>query len=152
MRVLFLDIDGVILSGNELYRTRNNRWLPPAQIALLNDVCERTGALVIVSSTWRMDERCRDLLTAAGFTGGFHEDWRTKRWHQVGSLYAADRRGGEIADWLDRHQEVERYAIVDDDSDMRSDQLPWFVQTPFLDGMQREHADRLIELLAGAAP
>lgn len=147
MGVLFLDIDGVVLSGKELRRTRNNRYLPPAQIALLNDVCERTGCHVVVSSTWRMDERCRELLVSAGFTGRFHDDWRTKRWHSVGSLYVGDRRGGEIAEWLSRHPEVELYAIVDDDSDMTAEQMPRFVQTPFEDGMQREHADRLIGLL-----
>jgi hypothetical protein len=74
-----------------------------------------------------------------------HEDGSTKR--LSGDAY--NGRGSEIAEWLSRHPEVDRYAIVDDDSDMLPEQVPFFVQTSFETGMTDEHAAKLIEVLNG---
>jgi phosphoserine phosphatase len=147
-RILFLDIDGVILSGRELHRTRNNRYIPPEAVALLNEVCKRTGCIVVISSTWRIVEPfVRGMLKKAGFSGEFAKDWKTPHGVMVGSLQLSERRGHEIADWLGRHPEVERYAIIDDDSDMLPEQRPFFVQTHFNDGIQPEHVERLVKVL-----
>ena len=57
--------------------------------------------------------------------------------------------GGRTGEWLSRHPEVERYAIVDDDSDMLPEQMPFFVRTSAeTGGLKKRHADRLIKLLA----
>lgn len=141
MRVLFLDIDGVILSGEELWASGNPRYLPPHKVELLNEVIERTGAVVVVSSTWRHDRETPSLLRKAGFRGRFHDDWRTER-------FSTAFRGAEIAEWLTRHPEVERYAILDDDSDMLENQRPFFVQTRFTVGLMREHVEALVDILS----
>src|SRR3546814_13573795 len=75
--VLFLDIDGVILSGRALWKSGNHTYLPPQAVALLNEVCERTGARVVLSSTWLRDTTCRRRLIAAGFTVHFQRSLRT---------------------------------------------------------------------------
>lgn len=140
MRIIFLDIDGVILSGRALWASRDHTYLPPRAIALLNEAVRRTGADVVVSSTWRRDENCRDRLRAAGFEHEFHEDWRTL---PLGGGF----RGHQIAKWLDEHPAVERYVILDDDSDMRPEQKPFFVQTKFEDGIQPEHVEKIVAIL-----
>ncbi len=146
-KVLFLDIDGVILSGNALRETGDNRYLPPAAIALVNEVLDRTGAVVVVSSTWRMHADCRELLARAGLTR-LHDDWATPTGRQmVGPLILGRTRGSEIQDWLDRHPEVERYAIVDDDGDMLDHQRRYFVQTGFMGGIDDGTVDMLVEIL-----
>ena len=67
MKVLFLDMDGVILSGRELRRTKNNSYVPPSAVALLNQVVERTGCQVVMSSAWRyLKPDARGLLREAG--------------------------------------------------------------------------------------
>ena len=52
-------------------------------------------------------------------------------------------RGKEIDEWLKRHANVDRYAIIDDDSDM----LPWqgrhFFQTNYAEGLTPEIAERV---------
>lgn len=147
MKVLFLDIDGVVLSGEELWATGNNRYLPPAKIALVNEVLRRTGSLVVVSSTWRCFDECLDLLRAAGLTA-IHRDWRTDRESRTtGGLYIGEVRGHQIKRWLDAHPEVDSYAIVDDDADMLPEQMPRFVQTPFVTGIGQEHVERLARML-----
>lgn len=146
MKVLFLDIDGVVLSGQELWRTRNNRYLPPEKIALVKEVCDRTGAVIVVSSTWRMSDDTEAQLRDAGLP--LHDDWRTPFNREMrGSLYIADRRGGEIEQWLEQHPEGGAYAIVDDDDDMLGRQIDSFVQTPFETGIDREHVERLVAIL-----
>jgi hypothetical protein len=146
LKVLFLDIDGVVLSGRELRRTRNSRYLPPEKIAHIAEVCKRAGAVVVVSSTWRYSDETRDALLALGLP--LHPDWRTDMPKMQGSLYIGARRGSEIAEWLDRHPETASYAIVDDDSDMLPEQLSRFVQTPFDEGIRSEHVERLVSILA----
>ncbi len=72
MKILFLDIDGVVLSGEELWassRTQPHRWLPPHKFEAVDEVLARTGAVVVVSSTWRIHEDCRESFAAAGFHG-----------------------------------------------------------------------------------
>lgn len=144
--VLFLDMDGVVLSGRELWRTGNNRHVPPEKIALIKQVCDQTGAAVVVSSTWRYSDETADILRFHGIP--LHPDWRTPFGRQMaGSLILATTRGSEISKWLARHPEVERYAIVDDDGDMLPEQRPYFVQTPFETGIDQSHADRLAHIL-----
>jgi hypothetical protein len=147
LKVLFLDIDGVVLSGEELQRTRNNRYLPPDKIAMVKAVCDRVGAVVVVSSTWRYSEETRDQFTSVGLS--LHSDWRTPRAkvRESGLLIAATR-GGEIASWLADHPEVASWAIVDDDSDMLPEQLARFVKTGFQKGLQAHHCARLCEILS----
>lgn len=108
---------------------------------------DRTGAVVVVSSTWRMHDDCRDLLAAASLTR-LHDDWATPTGRQmVGSIILGRTRGSEIQDWLDRHPETEAYAIIDDDSDILGHQRPFFVETEFMTGIGPDHVERLVEVL-----
>ena len=55
MKVIFLDIDGVLNCS----KTRNPRKLPyvvdKRLLALLKRMLKRTGAKIVLSSTWRID-------------------------------------------------------------------------------------------------
>ena len=149
--ILFLDIDGVILAGRHWKAGKRER-LPPDTIGLLNEVIERTGARIVVSSVWREDRRLRGKLRRAGFKGEFHREWRTPESGRdiPGSLLIQGTcRGDEIADWLQRNP-VNRYCIVDDDSDMRPEQKPFFVKTEFEEGLCRERVERIVAILSGA--
>jgi len=186
MRVIFLDIDGVMNSA-VLYKERyKKRWrkpitwwyaikrlvrklfrIEPKAISLadwkipdshytfdyqfkrlqeetcpqkwkwLSEWCNETDTKICISSTWknhfgikdkRTPEKWQDALLKLGFKNGTYvgitETYRTLR-------------GDEIKDWLDKHPEVEDYAILDDDSDMLPEQFnkfhhcdPWFGLTP----------------------
>lgn len=144
--VLFLDIDGVILSFDELHRTGDRRLLPEDKLAMIRDVCSRTGAVVVVSSTWRFSDETRDLLIHKGLP--LHDDWRTPIYTElVGSIIIGQTRGQEIAQWLSAHPEIIKYAIIDDDRDMMPDQLPRFVKTNGHLGVTQSDADQLQRLL-----
>lgn len=107
--------------------------LDPKAIALLNELLDRTGAKVVVSSTWRhaqdVDE-IQECLDGKGFTGAL-----------IGTTprrgYAI--RGEEIQAWIDStHHEVESFVILDDDSDMGK-LMGRLVHTTWEKGLQPEH-------------
>ncbi|CAN5571403.1 hypothetical protein BH10PSE14_BH10PSE14_06130 [soil metagenome] len=148
MRILFLDIDGVLMCEEE-YRAGGGvkNQFPGKRAPLILDVCRRAGAVIVVSSTWRHGNDTRDLFISHGFP--LHSDWRTPLNERTtaGGLLLGELRGHEIKHWLDAHPEVESYAIIDDDSDMLPEQLPWFCKTTFPEGVTADHVDILVEML-----
>lgn len=144
MKIVFLDIDGVLncrrtciaFGGIPHTTARNGRaGLDEVAIRLIGGIVRAAGAVVVLSSTWRK-----------------HSDWL--EYGPALDLPIIDRtpslcgnRGTEIEDWLSRHPGVERYAIIDDDSDMLAHQLPYFVHTSGINGFTWENALKLSELL-----
>lgn len=134
MKVLFLDIDGVVNSSSTT-DFRNNLWpVDPYMAFLVGRIQLYTGCEVVLSSSWRYHP---DGLAAA-----------TK----IVSIYSMtpkinSKRGIEIADWLNERDDVERYAILDDDDDMLKEQLPNFFKTSFKTGLTDDIANAVIEHL-----
>jgi hypothetical protein len=155
MKLIFLDIDGVLNSGRwlasipyKLLREQDphvDRWvhmLDPAAVRLLNQIVERTGASIVVSSSWRyaLDfERLVQVLRAGGVCGEI-----------IGSTPGGKGiRGLEIEDWLNlSHLSYDAFLILDDDSDMEP-LAHRLVKTTFSDGLRREHVERAVEMLNG---
>lgn len=154
-RVLFLDVDGVLNHRAIFVPSRTGGPLCPDCIGLLRDVVRRTACRVVLSSTWRKLEHHVAQLEAAGGFPARHDDWRTIDLPVEmvdGLIRNVHKRGDEIAEWLSRHPEVDRYAIVDDDDDMLPEQLRFFVRTSFETGLRPEHADALVSILNGTRP
>lgn len=130
MKVIFLDFDGV-LNSVEWHRQnieggKGNGWperhIDPAAVAVLNEVIEKTGAYVVVSSTWRIGAQrvwLQEQLAAHGFKGIVLNSTPIIR--EAGKV-----RGHEIQQWLDqaacfphgRLGPVTHFVILDDDTDM----------------------------------
>ncbi len=144
MKVLFLDIDGVLNSHRTAYAfggfpfdvDKHRSRFDEVAIALVRNICTAAGAQIVLSSSWRTD----------------------KDWERIGAslnLPIVDRtpylhpgpRGEEIAAWLSAHPEVRCYAILDDDGDMLEEQIPRFVQTTHEDGLTFALATKLAGLL-----
>jgi hypothetical protein len=153
--VLFLDVDGV-LNGVETFKQRRPDMIEPANAKRLCKLAEWTGCEIVLSSAWRArhgDRKPQDLfeMRLAKF-GVFdfvkRDDCRTP-WKTTNG----ECRGDEIKAWLVRNPDVTTYAIVDDDSDMLPEQLPFFVQTNFMQGgLQDEHVERLAAILTATSP
>lgn len=144
MKVVFLDIDGVLNShrscvaygGYPMAVTgRDLAMFDEVAVRLVAGIVKAAGAKVVLSSTWRKDAD----------------------WHLIGPALGMEiidrtpvrmgRRGEEIAAWLAEHPEVECYAIVDDDSDMLPEQQPFFVHTLHADGLSWANAAHLASLM-----
>lgn len=187
MKVIFLDIDGVMNSSILFEKRYRRRWLKPItywwgfkrifrklfgiepkSISLkdyktpdyfytfkyqfkhlkeetckekwkwLSEFCNENDVKICISSVWKHNfgtrgyvstpEKWEDALQLLGFKEGTY----------VG--ITGDRRslrGQEIKEWLDDHNEVVDYVILDDDSDMLPEQFtkfhhcdPWFGMSP----------------------
>lgn len=127
-------------------------WLPLVGdefIPRLNRIVEETGAVVVLSSTWRkMIESAMFLRVMAmkGFTGDIVD--------QTPVAFSYIPRGREIARFLtfmkeDTGEEPESFVILDDLDILCM--APFtedvFVQTKTSEGLQAEHAERAIEIL-----
>lgn len=132
--ILFLDIDGVVTSmrtgwhNMDIYTVNFLRW-----------VCKEANVKIVISSTWRHNHGYDFWLPI--FTEFLHSDFKTPdlTTQSSGGIYLARKRGAEIKAWLDKHPEVKRYLILDDDSDMLPEQEQFFIQTDSLNGMLDTH-------------
>ena len=131
MKIIFLDIDGV-LNHEAFYKERfEKRYeegaiahpyseIDPKCVERLNNLCQETGAKVVISSTWRHSglDYCKDVLEFHGFNGEIIDITPTCRCGMC-------KRGNEIHQWIDDNREsvgpyyqFTEYVILDDDSDM----------------------------------
>jgi len=136
-RVIFLDIDGVLAPIRRWDRYGD---LDSACIQVLNEIVARSGADVVVSSTWRYGKTAAELqemLQAQGFAGRVVDTTPT-------GTAGADR-GEEIAAWLAQH-DVSGYVIIDDHVDM-GELCSHLVQTQPAHGLQPADAPRVIAML-----
>ena len=157
MKVIFLDVDGVLNSevSREHDMEKFDNWMErevsEIHVNNLKKIVEATGAKIVLSSSWRFDHpkaTGRELivdplmrvldrkLKAVGLdiidvTPDLH-----------GKI-----RGLEIQDWLNKHSDVEGFVILDDDTDMTEEQKSCFVNTTFKNGLTEELANKAIEIL-----
>jgi hypothetical protein len=158
MKVIFLDFDGV-LNHEKFYSNRfSKRYdldyvevphpyseIDPECVSNLNYIIEHTGAVVVLSTSWRHSgiEYCVDILQNTGFNGividrtpDFWESWSV--------------RGNEIQHWIDTNKSkegVESYVILDDDSDMLLSQKNNFVRVDFRYGLTKDLSEKAISIL-----
>jgi len=143
--ILFLDVDGV-LNNAAIFASRKFGPAPicPQRCGRLLKLVDDLGCRIVLSSSWRGVPSLERKLRAAGIFERAHKDRRTPH------LYDCDesRRGREIALWLARHPQVTRFAIVDDESEILSEQRPYFVRTNFKTGLLDKHIVRLAAILS----
>jgi hypothetical protein len=143
-RVIFLDIDGVMNSVATRPEHRHGlvSWLDPANVAVLNQIVEATGAVIVVSSTWRL------AMPFAELRANFRAAGCVAEIVDVTPDIAARERVREIVAWLARQSEPpRRYAIIDDDFYM--DELPGkLVRTSKLHGLSARELPAVLALLA----
>ena len=161
MKVLFLDIDGVLNSDRSFTAYKLNAALnvepneqvynciDPIAVNLLNLVL-RHDVKVVISSTHRKFHpelpALRSYISELGVRGdviGATPDlWKST---QVGDWVS---RGHEIDTWISEHgKDFTHFAILDDDEDMLVHQLPFFVQTDGRVGLNVLNVLKLQKLL-----
>lgn len=151
MKVIFLDIDGVLAtrssistwsqrmrdlvasgSAEDLALEIDTRKSPGGNAGELDKACvkhflrllELTDAKVVISSTWRYDKRNDKLW----------QDLFGPRWiGKTGSDLDAGR-GSEIKLWLDKHPEITQFVILDDEDSDMGEMMKFVVLTDMVSG------------------
>jgi len=146
MKVLFLDIDGVLNSDDNLsvqsclwhidkkHKSRDEygHLFDERCVRWLNYIIYKTGCKIVISSTWRHSglEIMKLMWQKRDLPGEIIGCTPNEVSENIISLYAAKNneadRGYEIQEWINTHK-PERYCIVDDENDMLSHQN--FVRT-----------------------
>lgn len=177
MKVVFLDIDGV-LNSESWARGRFDKIdahsiaaqypyyeFDPESVKWLNYITEETGAKIVISSTWRLGrtiQQLNDLLKFVCVTGEIIDI--TTYMRATVPSYSIPR-GCEIEHWLEqkkfqrinysrevqlKYMEdslVENYVILDDDSDMLYNQREHYVRTSRQTGLNEDSAKKSVEIL-----
>lgn len=141
MKVIFLDIDGVL-------NYNGSSFLSEDKIVLLRDILRRTGAKLVLSSSWRIifykpEIVCKEVeLIKSLFIGDLE---------LYGYLPFEDiDRSKSIEIWLKEHSEIEKFVIVDDwDINFMKNFPNQFVRTSgfWKKGLTKENCDAIIEKL-----
>lgn len=145
-RIIFLDIDGV-LNCELFYKHRTvksssiieypDNQICKERVSWLNELCESTGAKVVLSSTWRHSglNYCREVLQRNGATFEIIDITPDLRGD-------CSVRGNEIYKWIQDNEKIvgkywdyKDYVIIDDDSDMLLWQREHFFQTDSYSGL-----------------
>lgn len=161
MKIIFLDVDGVLNSEDDLmiYREKNvitgcimYAEVEDRPLKLLKEIVDKTSANIVVSSSWRIG--CERSGRERIFGKGLYEklekrlrDYGMEIYDITPSLGTGTQRGDEIREWLSKHQ-IENFIILDDDSDMREYvEMENFIHTTYKHGLTEELKDKAIEIL-----
>lgn len=161
MKVIFLDVDGVLNSEDDLmiYREKNGITgcilydeVEDRPLKLLKELVDKSGAKIVLSSTWRYGHaRMKDKDIFGGTLYKKIVD-RLKEYdmeiYDVTPRLFGKKRGDEIRDWLQHSTEkIERFVILDDDADMCEFVETNLVKTTYKTGLTQEHVDKALEIL-----
>lgn len=140
-----------------------SRWnLCKEKMELVKEIVDKTGAKIVISSSWRHStlESTLDYITTLGnafvhnVTFLMPEDvvGVTDRiyYHKCSDKEKHEYhvcRGVEIEHYLYEHPEIKNYVILDDDSDMLLSQRKHFVKTHTLRGISKKNVETAIKIL-----
>lgn len=140
MKIIFLDVDGVLNSWDTNTRTPDNFiGVDQDKCQLLRDIVSATDAKIVLSSAWRLS--CHKVLDYL-----WTECGPTIKCVGATPYLFGEQRGQEINDWLALHPEVDRFVILDDRTDM-GDLKQYLVQTYEETGITEKEKEQAIKML-----
>lgn len=157
IRVIFLDIDGVLNSEDLAHKRIKQKikeyengvynFIDDDMVKMLADLCEKYKIFIIISSSWRKN-------TSAETKEFFKRDDMKKLhplvpyiWGSTPKLGFEIDRGFEIEKYLMDNPDIKEYVILDDDNDMLECQEEHFIQTSWLHGLTEEHIPQIKKIL-----
>lgn len=158
MKIIFLDIDGVLNNAN-YYKTKDlnthhneNSHFDPRNVTALNRIISSTNAKVVLSSAWRLIrglEEINELFKEVNLNVEIISV--TESLHYKDTFELAPR-GLEILKWIrDYHKTLkgglENYVIIDDEDDILDIQEKYFFKIDDTEGLTEANADEIIEFL-----
>ena len=153
MKVIFLDIDGVL--NTEAYRENPDVDYFDAPVSkihmcLLEYLVRQTDAKVVLSSTWREYwENCETQSDPFGvYINRLFEKYGLAIFDKTPELRDRDE---EIAEWLKLHKgQIENYVIIDDfDFEWSEENEKHLIKTNDETGLDEETVARAIRVLNG---
>lgn len=150
MKIIFLDIDGVLNSIDSEDHFHCFIGLDYSGIKLLREIVDTTGAEIVLVSTWKLSwDKDKSRLDSLGayLDERLAEEGLTVLDKTGGSM---NERGHGIIDWLSEHP-AESWIVLDDEIFEDYEEcgiLSHLVKTSFYDGgLKDKHVEMAINLL-----
>lgn len=150
MKIIFLDIDGVLyttnyykylINKNKKIRDKNGYVFDPKAIKNFNDIINSTNAKIVISSTWRRMglNRLKEIFKERNIKGDIIDITPIST---LEDFYFC--RGEEIEKWLTYNGVPDKLAIIDDSSIGDGYFPKHFFKTKFEDGITEEIKEKII--------
>ena len=139
MKIIFLDIDGV-LNNWTLIQKYGIDIIADSLLNRLDFILTNTDAKIVLSSTWRCKKSDLDIVKKRLKDFGFDNRF-------IGTTIEIEHslRDDEIYEWLDRHKEVTRFAVLDDNASIIGEDFgDSFFETDGEVGLTDEIAEKVI--------
>ena len=160
MKVIFLDIDGVLNTYYTKETIEQYTFVSEDKILLLKELIDKTDAKIVLSYTWRRGWLCKECDDPEMLTSGDFQDIRLFNAlqaklaeydiHMLGYTDDFGLRGEEIDQWLKQWdgEPIESFVILDDMSgaELRPHSR-YLIQTSMLEGLNEKHVARAIKIL-----
>lgn len=153
MKILFLDIDGVLNSARyDREKATDSGNIDPSRLELVKEIIEKTEARIVLSSTWREHwEKDPTLCDGDGTEiNRIFAEHGLIIFDKTPVLPRNSSRAAEIGAWLEEHPDVTVYAILDDETFGWTEELTshWVKTNHRIGyGLEETHVARVIELL-----
>lgn len=128
MKVIFLDIDGVLNNDETFIKRRLNFaktgiWtleVDEFRVEYLKRIIDETNAKIVLSSTWRLYfDKQNDVVVSTVERGKELNSIFNKYGMEIYDYTTKDdyiRRDDQIIKWLNVHEDVESFIILDDEA------------------------------------
>jgi len=150
LKVLFLDIDGVLVTPRSMLAFKGAEAFDPVSCSLIDELCKRSDAKIVICSSWRedVDRECMaKIIESHGISSKhLHIDWATPILTENQAAGVKLKRQDEINQWLSLHPTVRRWAIIDDGIGL-DEASPYLVQPSFDDGISFDNILKLMAIL-----
>ena len=152
MKIIFLDVDGVLNTSRTQRRlacSNEFTFVDTRKVLRLRDIVERTGAKLVLSSTWRLGAMPDAFYLEREALRELAAEFRRVRcplWFDVTPYLPRAKRWQEINAWLMNH-DTDDFIILDD---VRVELNPFedkLVLTDPREGLTKERAELAVQML-----
>lgn len=153
-KIIFTDVDGVLNCSKTTRRLNccdEFTFVDTRKVLRLRDIVERTGAQLVLSSTWRFGAMPNAFFLEREALRELVAEFRRVRcplWFDVTPYLPRAKRWQEINAWLLLHPEVDEYIILDDwGADEFGPMMDRLVRCNPMHGLNKERAELAIKML-----
>jgi hypothetical protein len=157
VKVLFLDIDGV-LNSQEFLQNNKNEPIDRRNVSVLKNIIDKTGAVIVMSSAWRFwfddnlapeegySQYLYDILSEFGIKiFSKTPDFSTKEIRDKKTF--SHVKAKEILAWLNENTSFDKYVVIDDLDLLNEEVNAHLVRTNGEVGITEEDAIRVIDMI-----
>lgn len=153
IKCVFVDVDGVLNCSKTTKRLKCCHEFPfvdTRKVLRLREIVERTGAQLVLSSSWRTGDHPKALWLEAEALRELRREFirlRCPLWVDSTPILERSPRQKEICAWLWLHPEVDNFVILDDVGEELTFYRDHLVLTDPRVGLNKERAELAIKML-----